>query len=77
MPSVNLSSCCSCYVFFAVKQLKCSAITHFAITQFENKSTRPQVFLVKGSIICNVAALLTSSVQYGKILPNLVNSNWL
>ena len=30
--SVELSSCCSCYVFsqtFAVKRVKCSAITHF------------------------------------------------
>ena len=39
--------------------------------------TRPQVFSVNGSKICNFAALLTSSVQYGKILPNLVNSSWL
>ena len=38
---------------------------------------RPQVFSVNGSIICNFAALLTSSVQYGKILPSLVDSNWL
>ena len=39
--------------------------------------TRPQVFSVNGSKICNFAALLTSSVQYGKILPNLVNSSRL
>ena len=34
--SVELSSCCSCYVFrqkFAIKRVKCSAITH---THFEN-----------------------------------------
>ena len=39
--------------------------------------TRPQVFSVNGSKICNFAALLTLSVQYGKIIPNLVNSSWL
>ena len=42
--------------------------------------TRPQIS-VNCSIICNIlfAALLTSSVQYGKFLPNLVNStcSWL
>ena len=38
---------------------------------------RPQVFSVNGSIIGNFAELLTSSVQYGKILSNLVNSSWL
>ena len=34
-------------------------------------------FSVNSSIICNFSALLTSLVQYGKILPNLVNSSWL
>ena len=38
---------------------------------------RAQVFSVNGAKICNFAAILTSSVQYGKILPNLVNSSWL
>ena len=37
----------------------------------------PQVFSVNASLTCNFAALLTSSVQYGKILPNLVDSSWL
>ena len=43
----------------------------------ETTQPRAQVFSVKVSIICNFTALLTSSVQYGKILPNLVNSSWL
>ena len=34
--------------------------------------TRPQVFSINGSIICNFDALLTPSVHYGKVLPNLV-----
>ena len=38
--------------------------------------TRAQVFSVNCSVICNFAALLTSSVQYGIILPNLVHSGW-
>ena len=37
----------------------------------------PQVFSVNVSIICNFAALLTSSVQYGKILSDLVDISWL
>ena len=45
---------------------------------FKSAKTQPspQVFSVNGSITC-FAALLTSSVQYGKILPNLVDSSWL
>ena len=44
-----------------------------------SKATQPRrkVFSINGSIICKFTALLTSSVQYGKILPNLVNSSWL
>ena len=38
--------------------------------------TRAQVFSVNCSVICNFAALLTSSVQYGIILPDLVHSGW-
>ena len=38
--------------------------------------TRAQVFSVNCSVICNFAALLTSSVQYGIILPNLVHRGW-
>ena len=36
----------------------------------------PQNFLVNGSIICNFAALLTSSVQYGIQWLVMVNSAW-
>ena len=41
-----------------------------------SSSTRPQVFWVNSVIICNFSALLTSSVQYGKILANLVPTVW-
>ena len=48
---------------------------------FESAKTtqpNPQVFSVNGSLTCNFAALLTSSVRkIGKILPNLVDSSWL
>ena len=37
---------------------------------------RLQVFSVNDSVICNFAAQLTSSVQYSKILSNLVDSSW-
>ena len=36
----------------------------------KSTQTRPQVFYVNGSIVCNFVALLTSSVQYG-------NASWL
>ena len=43
----------------------------------ETTQPSPQVFSVNGSLTCNFAALLTSSVpEYGKILPNLVDSSW-
>ena len=57
-----------------VKRVKCSS--YFVLTT-KTTQPRPQVFSVNGSIICNFAALLTSSVQYGKILPSLVDSSWL
>ena len=40
---------------------------HFVLTT-KTTQPRPRVFTVNGSITCNQAALLTSSVQYGKIL---------
>ena len=42
----------------------------------ETTQPSPQVFSVNGSLTRNFAALLTSSVQYRKILPNLVDSSW-
>ena len=59
---------------FLVKQVKCSSSC--ALTT-NSTQPYPQVFSVNGSIICNFAALLTSSVQYGKILPCLIDSSWL
>ena len=44
---------------------------------YQNDSTSSQVFSVNDSIIYDFAAILTSSVQYGKCLPNLVDSSWL
>ena len=38
---------------------------------------RPRFSRLIIAIISNFAAPLTSSVQYGKILPNLVNCSWL
>ena len=35
----------------------------------------PKVFLVNGSLICNFAALLMSSVNCGQVLSSLVNSS--
>ena len=57
--------------------MKC--LKRFAIFVFTTKTTqsRTQVFLVNCSIICNWAALLTSSVHYGKMLSNLVGNSWL
>ena len=59
---------------FLVKQVKCCPI--FVLTTNLTQPC-PQVFSVNRSIICNFAALLTSSVQYRKILPSLVDSSWL
>ena len=59
---------------FLVKQVKCCSI--FVLTTNLTQPC-PQVFSVNRSIICNFAALLTSSVQYRKILPSLVDSSWL
>ena len=42
----------------------------------ETTQPSPQVFSVNGSLTRNFAALLTSSVQYRKILPNLLDSSW-
>ena len=39
---------------------------HFVLTT-KTTHPRPQVLMVKGSITCNQATLLTSSVQYDKI----------
>ena len=79
MLSVELSSGCSCHVFrqYTVFRHETSKINVLPLLTSKTTQTCPQVFLVNGSIICNFAALLMSSVQYGKILPNLVNSSWL
>ena len=64
-------------IFLIGKRVKCSAdCSPFVLT---TKTTQPrrQVLAVKGSLTCNFSLLLTSLVQYGKILRYVVNSSWL
>ena len=51
-----------------------SRLFHLFVPTTQTTQPRPEVFSVTGSLTCNFAALLTSTVHYGKILPN---SSWL
>ena len=51
-----------------------SRLFHLFVPTTQTTQPRPQVFSVTGSLTCNFSALLTSTVHYGKILPN---SSWL
>ena len=77
MSSVQLSSCCSCFVFrqwFALKWVKFSAILYSLPKQLNliPRSSRSTV-----QFPVNFPARLMWSLQYRKILPNLVDSSWL
>ena len=75
MLSIELSSCCSCDVFrqyFAVKRVKCSAIVRPFCSNYQNNSTSSSGFLGQRfnnlQPGCTFDVILTSSVQYDKIL---------
>ena len=77
MSSVELSSCCSCFVFrqwFALKWVKFSAILYSLPKQL-NLIPRSSRLTVQFPV--NFPARLMWSLQYRKILPNLVDSSWL
>ena len=65
------SPCCFCHVYRLFRRETSKMFrqlsSHFVLTA-KISEPRPQVFSVDGLITCNQGALLTSSVQYDKIL---------